>query len=160
MRRRSHVVLLLGTVVAVAILAGSASAEVGKKVSVATGDSGVIASYPTLTDVVTVGVPASYKSKANFLIVTASYLSSCSGGDFMGSVVEVGGIQLVNNSIPFETLDEDAPGQIVSKVYYLVPESQGGPAVPPDSTVTLKVTSQLGSGCTASNATMTVVAAK
>ncbi|MFN2375102.1 MAG: hypothetical protein ABR538_01105 [Candidatus Binatia bacterium] len=160
MRRRNAVVLFAVTAATITAFAGSASAEIGKQVSVATGNSGVIPAYPTMVDALTVGVPATYKSKARFLKVTVSYLASCSGGDFMGSLVHVGGVPLADQGIPFETLDEDAVGQVVSKVYYLVPENQGGPVVPPDSMVTLKLTSQLGAGCTATNGTMTVKAAK
>jgi hypothetical protein len=159
-RRRNPFVLFGVTAIAIAAFAGSASAEIGKKVSVTTGDSGVITSYPTFVDALTVGVPTTYKSKVNFLQVTVSYRTSCSGGDYMGSVVDVGGIQLMNNGIPFETLDEDAAGQIVSKVYYLVPENQGGPVVPPEALVTLTLTSQFGAGCTAINGAMTVKAVK
>jgi hypothetical protein len=158
--RRCKPVVLLVMAAAFTACAGSASAEIGKRVSVTTGSSGVISSYPTFVTALSVQVPPSYKSKSNFLIVKASYLASCNGGDFMGSVVDVGGFQLVDQGIPFEALDEDAPGQIVSKVYYLVPESLGGPEVLPDSTVTLKVTSQYGTGCSASNGTMTVKVAK
>jgi hypothetical protein len=158
-RRCSRAVLLVGIAFAFTAIAGSASAEVGKKVAVATGNSGVIVTFPAMTDVLTVAVPATYKSKANFLIVTASYLSSCTGGDYMGSIVEVAGNPLAPY-IPVETYDEDAAGQVVSRVYYLLPENLGGPAVPPASTVTLKMTSISGSGCTARNATMTVEAAK
>jgi hypothetical protein len=160
MRRCNPVTLLVVTAAAFAALAGNASAEIGKKVSVTTGTTALIPSYPTFASTLAVQVPETYRSRSNFLIVKASYRASCSGGDFMGSVVDVAGYQLTDAGIPFETLDEDAPGQIVSKVYYLLPENLGGPQVPPDSTVTLKVTSQFGSGCSATNGTMTVKAAK
>lgn len=157
---RNPFVVLIATAVAVTTFAGTASAEVGKKVSVAIGGVGPIASFPTMSDAATVEVPSSYKSKSNFLKVTASYSAGCSGGDFMGSKIDVGGVEMVNNGLPYEALDEDASSQIVTKQYYLVPENQGGPAVPPDSVVTLKLTSQFGTGCSASNVTMIVEALK
>jgi len=146
--------------VAATTFAGTASAEVGKKVSVAVGGASPIAQYPAMSDAATVAVPASYKSKANFLKVTASYSAGCGGSDFMGSMVEVGGVQMVDPGLPYEALDEDAGSQIVTKQYYLVPENQGGPVVPPDATVILKMTSQLGTGCSVSNLTMIVEAMK
>jgi hypothetical protein len=108
----------------------------------------------------TVAVPAGYKSKANFLKVTTTYQASCSGSDYMGSRVNVGGFDMVDGGIPFESHDEDAPSQFISKTYYLVPENQSGPAIPPDSTVTLELTSEFGTGCSISNGTMTVESAK
>jgi hypothetical protein len=147
-------------VTAVAAFASTASAEVGRRVSVATGATGIIVAYPSMTDAVTVAVPSSYKSKANFLKVTATYSESCSGGDYTGSKIDVGGVEMVDNSLPYEASDEDASSQIVTKLYYLVPESQGGPAVPPASTVTMKMTSGLGTGCYVSNITLTVEVSK
>jgi hypothetical protein len=151
---------LVVTAVAATAFAGTASAEVGKRVSVATGATGTIVAYPSMTDAVTVAVPASYKSKANFLKVTASYSESCSSGDYTGSKIDVGGVEMVDNSLPFEASDEDASSQIVTKLYYLVPENQGGPTVPPASMVTMKITSGLGTGCYVSNVTLTVEASK
>jgi hypothetical protein len=151
---------MVAATVVVAAFAGTASAEVGKKVSVAIGSASPIAPYPTFSDAATVALPTSYKSKSNFLKVTTSYSAGCSGGDFMGSKIDVGGVEMVHNALPYEALDEDANSQIVTKLYYLIPESQGGPAVPPDSMVTLKITSQFGTGCSVSNVTMTVEASK
>ena len=78
----------------------------------------------------------------------------------MGSKVVVDGYELTNNGVPYETLDEDAASQIVTKQYYLVPENQGGPVIAPDSEVKLQITSQLGTGCIYQNVTMVVEAVK
>jgi hypothetical protein len=160
MNTRNSVLFSMIAAAAVTTFAGTAFAEVGKKVSVATGGASPIASYPTMSDAATVAVPSSYKSKANFLKVTASYSAGCTGGDFMGSKVSVDGIDMFDAGLPYEALDEDAISQIVTKQYYLVPENQGGPAITPGATVILKMTSQFGTGCAASNVTMIVEALK
>jgi hypothetical protein len=48
----------------------------------------------------------------------------------------------------------------VTKQYYLVPENQGGPTITPGAIVVLRITSELGTGCSASNVTMIVEALK
>jgi hypothetical protein len=160
MTRHNPFAFLVVTTLAATAFAGTASAEVGKKVSVAYGSTGTIAQFPLMSDAATVAVPSSYKSKTNFLKVTAVYSESCSTGDYSGSKIDVGGVEMVDNSLPFEASDEDANSQIVTKLYYLVPENQGGPAVPPDSQVTMKITSGLGSGCYVTNVVLTVEASK
>jgi hypothetical protein len=150
----------VAAVAALTVFAGSASAEVGKTISVASGGSGIIAASPASTSSLAVAVPTGYKSKSNFLKVTTTYQAACNGGDSMSSRINVGGVYMVDSGFPTETLDEDADQQIVSKTYYLVPENQSGPAVPPGSTVTLELTSQLGTGCTANYGTMVVQVAK
>jgi hypothetical protein len=146
--------------IALTVFAGSASAEIGKKVSVTSGSTGLIAASPLYTDGMTVGVPTSYKSKSSFLRATVTYQSSCGGGDSMSTKVDVGGVDMVDAAATSEAFDEDASNQMVTKVYYLLPENQGGTAVPPNSVVTLKLTSQLGSGCSAASGTMVVEALK
>jgi hypothetical protein len=146
--------------IVVAAFAGTASAEVGKKISVAYGPGGLVSAFPVTINAATVALPASYKSKTNFLKVTTTYSAGCSGSDFMASKVDVGGNEMVDNGYPFEALDEDAVNQIVTKTYYLIPENQGGPAIPPDAMVTVKMTSQFGTGCQVSPVTLTVDALK
>jgi hypothetical protein len=148
------------TAVAATAFVGTAFAEVGKKVSVTTGSASPIAPFPTMSDAATVLLPTSYRSKSNFLKVTASYSAGCTGSDFMGSKVSVAGIDMVDAGLPFEALDEDAQSQMVTKLYYLVPENQGGPMIPAGSSATLKITSQFGTGCSVSNVTMVVEAWK
>jgi hypothetical protein len=84
MKTRNSLIFSVVAAAVVTTLAGTASAEVGKKVSVATGGASPIAEFPLMSDAATVAVPSSYKSKANFLKVTASYSAGCSGGDYMG----------------------------------------------------------------------------
>jgi hypothetical protein len=160
MNKCNPFVSLAWTAIVVTALAGTASAEVGKKMSVTTGNAGLIAASPVFTDGATVAVPSSYKSKSNFLKVTTSYQASCGAGDSAKSKVDVGGVEMVDSSVPYESYDEDAGYQIVTKSYYLLPESQGGSAIAPDSMVTLKLTSTLGIGCSMNYATMVVEVAK
>jgi hypothetical protein len=160
MNTRNSFIFSIVAAAVVTTFAGTASAEVGKKVSVATGSASPIAPFPTMSDAATVAVPTSYKSKANFLKVTASYSAGCTGGDFMGSKATVDGIDMIDSGLPYEALDEDAVSQIVTKQYYLVPENQGGPVITPGAMVVLKMTSQFGMGCGVSNVTMIVEALK
>jgi hypothetical protein len=110
--------------------------------------------------VATVALPASYKSKSNFLKVTTTYSVGCSGGDFMSSRVDVGGNLMVDAGYPFEAHDEDASNQIVTRTFYLVPENQGGPVITPGSMVKVQMTSQFGTGCQVGGVTLTVDALK
>jgi hypothetical protein len=160
MRKPSSFVLFLATAVAITAFAGSAVAEIGKKISVTTGTTGLIAASPTYTDGMTVGLPSSYKSKSNFLQVTVSYQAGCSGGDSISTKVDVGGVEMVSAAVAPESYDEDASYQMVTKVYYLLSEKFGGTPVPEGSMVTLKLTSQLGAGCWTNNGVMVVEALK
>jgi hypothetical protein len=160
MRKPSSFVLFLATAVAITAFAGSAAAEIGKKISVTSGTTGVIAASPTYTDGMTVGLPSSYKSKSNFLQVTVTYQSTCGAGDSMRTKVDVGGVEMVSAAVAPESYDEDASHQMVTKVYYLLSEKQGGAPVPDGSMVTLKLTSQLGAGCWTNNGVMVVEALK
>jgi hypothetical protein len=146
--------------VTVSAVAGTASAEVGKKISVNYIYSGLIAAAPAFTDGVTVAVPTSYKSRSNVLKVTTAYQATCTGGDFIRSKIDVDGVDMLDAGLPVEAIDEDASNQIVTKTYYLLPESMGGPAIAPDSIVTLKLTSQLGTGCYVGSGTIIVEAHK
>jgi hypothetical protein len=150
----------LVTAVAVTAFAGTASAEVGKQISVTTVYSGIAPAAPAFTDAVTLAVPTSYKSRSNILRVTTSYQASCVGGDKLRSKVTVGGIDMVDAGLPVDTHDEDAGYQIVTKTYYLASESMGGPIVAPASSVVLQLTSQLGTGCYVGSGTMFVEAVK
>lgn len=160
MSKCSPFALVVATAVAVAALAGTAAAEVGKKISVTSVFSGLVVASPAFTDGGNVAVPASYKSKTNVLKVTTSYQANCGGGDSLRSKVTVGGVDMLDAGLPVDTFDEDAGYQIVTKTYYLVPENMGGPAIAPESLVTLNLTSQLGTGCVASSGTMIVEALK
>jgi hypothetical protein len=160
MKKCNLFVSLALTAIVVPALAGTASAEVGKKMSVTTGGTGIIAAFPVFTDGATVGVPSTYRSKSNFLKVTTSYQATCGSGDSVRSKVDVGGVDMVDSSLPYEAYDEDAGNQIVTKSYYLAPESQGGPIIAPDAIVTLKVTSNLGTNCTINYGTRVVEAVK
>jgi hypothetical protein len=160
MGKRKSFVFFMVTAAVVTVSAGNASAQVGKKVSVTSGYSFSIPASPTYSDGMTIGVPSSYRSKSNFLQATVTYQSSCGGGDNMRTKVDVGGVEMVSVPAAAEAFDEDASNQMVTKVYYLLPESQGGSPVPEGSMVTLKLTSQLGTGCTAYNGTMVVEALK
>lgn len=148
------------TAVAVSALPGAASAEVGKKISVAPVGSGVVAASPVFTSAGSLAVPTSYKSKSNVLKVTTSYQATCGSGDTLRSKVTVGGVDMVDAGLPVDAFDEDVSYQMVTKTYHLVPEKQGGPAVPKASTVTLQLTSELGTGCSISSGTMIVEALK
>jgi hypothetical protein len=159
MGKRNSLVFFVVAGVSLSVFAGSAAAEIGKKVSVASGSTGVIATSPVYTDGMTVGVPSSYKSKSYFLQATVTYQSTCSGGGSMSTKVDVGGVEMVTTPVAPEAYDEDASNQMVTKVYYLLPESQGGSPVPPASMVTLKLTSQSGT-CYTNNGTMVVEALK
>ncbi|MFN2426276.1 MAG: hypothetical protein ABR587_07500, partial [Candidatus Binatia bacterium] len=105
MRKSSSFIVFVVTAVAVTAFAGSASAEIGKRISVASGSMGVIAASPLYTDGMTVGVPTSYRSKSNFLQVTVTYQASCIGGDSMGSKVDVGGVEMVSAAVATESYD-------------------------------------------------------
>jgi hypothetical protein len=140
--------------------AGIASAEVGKRISVASTVASIVSgSYPTMATVLSEAVPTSYRSKSNFLKITTSYQATCAGGDVMGSQVLVGGTPAALSGLPYEANDEDATYQIVTKVYYLVPESLGGPVIAPESLVEVQITSNNGD-CLAAHATLVVEAAK
>jgi hypothetical protein len=150
----------IAAALAASALAGTASAEVGKKISATIVYSGLVTSSPAFSDATSVALPASYKSKSNVLKVTTSYQAYCSAGDSLRSKVTVGVTDMLDSGLPVDTFDEDAGYQIVTKTYYLVPENMGGPAIPPDAMVTLKLTSQLGTGCSAGSGTMVVEALK
>jgi hypothetical protein len=140
--------------------AGVASAEVGKKISVASNAVSVAAgSFPSFSTPLSVAIPTTYRSKTNFLKITTTYQTQCTGGDYMGSEVRVGGFNAELAGLPIESWDEDAASQVVTKTYFLVPESQSGPAIPPESLVEVRVTSNNGN-CQTAFATLTVEATK
>ncbi|HXC53304.1 MAG TPA: hypothetical protein VN634_20635 [Candidatus Limnocylindrales bacterium] len=156
--------IMLGVASLMVVAASSTPvhAQVGKKISTAavTVGGAVIAAYPSETTAVSVAVPTGYKSSASFLKVTANYQVACSGTDKISSRVVVGGQTMEDGSLPYEFSGSTSGYRVLSKSYYLASEKLGGPAVPPGSTVEVRLNSDLGTSCLLYQATIIVETTK
>ena len=144
------VVRHLSVTVAVCLLATAAAGQVtlvGKKMSVASTASALAAvpAYPATLAIASVGVPSAYKSKKNILAISTSVQEICTG-DTVGSLVQVGGFNAQpdpNASYWFECYNNSGY-EMRARDWFLVPESAGGPVVPPAATIDLLLTSTNG----------------
>lgn len=123
---------------------GDSHAGVGKRVST-TYAFALLSIGPTSSPTqVMLALPTSYKSKKNFLKISTTYQAHCAGGGHQYSRVLVGSTPVNDDQFRLENADEDDGYEYVSKVYFLDPESQGGPAIDPAAMVTLELGDSIG----------------
>ena len=134
---------------------------VGKTISTASdvGLPGHAPAAPTVTPYLPVGVPSGYKSKKAFLNVTTTIQVECDGVDSIATRVKVGSVyaEPTGSGLVVETNETN---ELVTRKWFLVPESQGGPAVPAGATVSLEVSSASGTGCAIGFGSLTAEAQK
>lgn len=157
------IVALLSAAI-VTVCPDAAQAGVGKRIS--TNVQMNLEETVTFGDrvVLSAQVPTSYKSKKDFLKVTATFNSSCFYGAF-GTTVQVDGQYLwgvgsyLSEQVGSGYAEEP---QTISKTWFLDPESFGGPVITPESSVSLIFTGQIESTtlCYIYGATLVVEAVK
>lgn len=136
--------------VAVSLVATAAYGQtsfVGKKMSVASssGVTVVVPAFPTTVTIASVGVPAKYKSKKNILAISTSVQEYC-GSDTISSTLTVGGFNAEPDPSAnsyFECVNNGG-FEMRAREWFLVPESAGGPIVPPGATIDLLLASISG----------------
>jgi hypothetical protein len=152
-------------IVAIAVAAISEAASVsaadvtvvGRRISVASVfATPALPMAPATVVVAQVAVPNGYRSKSHFLDISTSAQESCGvSGDGIGSLIVIGAAAAEPDVGGGNTLTEAAnlglftPG----REWFLVPESAGGPAIPPGAIVQLRM-QQGGSGSCGVGATV------
>jgi hypothetical protein len=126
------------------LAAGAASGQafVGKTVSLfAATDEGTFVAEPDTVAVASVAVPTKHRHKKSFLLITASTQESCIGG-VVSSSLTVGGVEAVPSTLN-TTECTDSGWAFRTRHWFLPPSSQGGPELPPDALVELRLRSDV-----------------
>jgi hypothetical protein len=139
---------LLVVVVCFTLAAESARGFQGNEVSVASSTPNATppASCATLDIVVSVPTPRNYRSAKDYLMITTSIVGSCVD-DQIHAQVSVAG-NTVHPAAFAVQCDNVITTVTTTSLWYLVPQSQGGIVIPPDSTVDVGVCSNAGGGTT------------
>jgi hypothetical protein len=128
------------------------TSAVGKTVSSASiSDLTPVTVPSTGLDYLSVAVPERYRSRKDFLRITTSYQAACHA-DALFSTIDVAGAGAepdpAQGSMTDREGDAAATISFVTRSWFVPPSSLGGPTIPPDAAVTLKLHSDAGTGCT------------
>ena len=137
--------LLLAALLSVAFAAESARAYQGREVSVFFFGGSVslpVCSTGTFT-AASVPIPLKYNSKKNYLTITTQIESYCPGAQVYASV------SIAGNDVPPRVYVKQCDGSFSASttgLWYALPESEGGPAVPDGSTVDVRLCQNASGG--------------
>ena len=133
---------------------------VGKTTSSVASSDGTPVTIPaTPIDFLSVAVPKRYRSGKDFLKITTSYQAWCYQ-DVLYGTIAIGGVGAEPAPTKIFFVDREgtdhAPISFTTRHWFVPPSSLGGPSIPSGAVVTLKLMSDVGTGCTASVGTMVV----
>jgi hypothetical protein len=132
---RGKIILTVGLLlISVSFADAAAVTAQGKKVATLVDQTA--SPIPILGLSYSAPLPTKYKSKKNFLLVTVSAQATCSGDFIAGSVVVDGQALLPSPGAYIMCSSDDQPVFRVAQ-WVLAPESLGGPAITPGSTVSV-----------------------
>ena len=130
---------LIGVLLASGAAAGAVTSSVGRNVSVYFDDLGG-ASQPVNSGAVvaSVALPSKYSSRRNFLIIKTTVSEACPAAS-IASTVTVGGFSATNGMTLGDCEASNGGLAVFTRTWQLLPESAGGPPIPPGSVVELRL---------------------
>jgi len=132
-------VSLVGILVASGAAAGAVTSGVGRNVSVYFDDLGGVAQPVSSGAVVaSVPLPTKYNSRRNFLIIKTTVSETCPAAS-IASTVTVGGFSTTNGMTLTDCEASNGGLVVFTRTWQLLPESAGGPRIPPGSVVELRL---------------------
>ena len=157
--------VLIMVVLFAAPSAQATTSAVGKTISTVsrTSDDPAMTVPSTPVDFLAVAVPKRYRTDRHFLKITTSYQAWCYQDVTYATIDIAGAGAQPDPSQGFFTDREGAdhaPISFTTRQWFVAPSSFGGPSIPPGAVVTLKLMSDVGTGCTTSVGTMVLEIAR
>lgn len=150
----------IAVVLFTAPMARATISAVGKTTSSVSTSEGTPVIIPaTPLDFLSVAVPKRYRSDKDFLKITTNYQAWCYT-DVLYSTIAIGSAGAEPDPTQAFWVDREwaahAPIAFNTRHWFVAPSSLGGPSIPSDAVVTLKLRGDLGNGCAVSIGSMVV----